>query len=53
MSRDTNKTGKILIVDDNEDVLQAAKDLLEATLPTDRHGDQPGAIPGDDQQRAV
>ncbi|MFP4089477.1 MAG: sigma-54-dependent transcriptional regulator [Cyclobacteriaceae bacterium] len=45
MSRTTNKTGKILIIDDNEDVLQAAKIFLKRhflQVDTDKN---PGAIP--------
>jgi DNA-binding NtrC family response regulator len=45
MSRTANKTGKILIVDDNEDVLQAAKIFLKRHfLQVDTEAN-PGAIP--------
>ena len=45
MSRDTNKTGKILIVDDNEDVLQAAKIFLKRHFLQIDTETNPGAIP--------
>ena len=45
MSRNTNKTGKILIVDDNEDVLQAAKIFLKRHFLQVDTEKNPGAIP--------
>jgi DNA-binding NtrC family response regulator len=45
MSRTVNKTGKILIVDDNEDVLQAAKIFLKRHFLQVDTEKNPGAIP--------
>ncbi|MEM9830194.1 MAG: sigma-54 dependent transcriptional regulator [Bacteroidota bacterium] len=45
MSRTINKTGKILIVDDNEDVLQAAKIFLKRHFLQVDTEKNPGAIP--------
>ena len=45
MSRTANKTGKILIVDDNEDVLQAAKIFLKRHFLQIDTELNPGAIP--------
>ena len=45
MSRSINKTGKILIVDDNEDVLQAAKIFLKRHFLQVDTEKNPGAIP--------
>ena len=45
MSRSINKTGKILIVDDNEDVLQAAKIFLKRHFLQVDIEKNPGAIP--------
>ncbi len=45
MSRKINKTGKILIVDDNEDVLQAAKIFLKRHFLQVDTEKNPGAIP--------
>lgn len=45
MSRIINKTGKILIVDDNEDVLQAAKIFLKRHFLQVDTEKNPGAIP--------
>ena len=45
MSRTANKTGKILIVDDNEDVLQAAKIFLKRHFLQIDTEMNPGAIP--------
>ncbi len=45
MSRTTNKIGKLLIVDDNEDVLQAAKIFLKRHFLQVDTEMNPGAIP--------
>jgi len=45
MSRKINKTGKILIIDDNEDVLQAAKLFLKRHFLQVDIDKNPGAIP--------
>ena len=45
MNRNNNKTGKILIVDDNEDVLQAAKIYLKRHFLQVDTEKNPGAIP--------
>ena len=45
MSRSVNKTGKVLIVDDNEDVLQAAKIFLKRHFLQVDVEKNPGAIP--------
>lgn len=45
MSRKINKTGKVLIVDDNEDVLQAARIFLKRHFLQVDTEKSPGAIP--------
>lgn len=45
MSRKVNKTGKVLIVDDNEDVLQAGKIFLKRHVLQVDTEKNPGAIP--------